>query len=218
MILTILGRKYKIDCGKGQTNYTSPKILEKLNKIIEWDLVKVAGDVPKEPYLTNKCLCPGDVITINNTIIAINSEDELVTIITSTGINSLKRIVEESILTEYRIRQAPDIDNIEWEVLDTESDNPTYDGKVTVDYPVYRLWKDIFAKDRGNYIKVKAKIPELLVPIDLVFGPWTVLYKSCDWDEDDRFLIIQVAEQIIGNFINKYDRILPPDESESEET
>lgn len=109
MIIRVLDQKYKIGCNKGISSVQETNILEKLNKIIEWDFVRWPEQVDKEGNTTIKNdflgippeLKPGNVFYFDSSVFAIDSPDKLVCILTETGPKTIKRVVEETILPEY---------------------------------------------------------------------------------------------------------------------
>ena len=171
-------------------------------------------------------LKPGNCFLLDGQIIAIDSPDRIVLVLSKTGRGSLDRIVEERIDPEYKMVYGNEDAKIEWEVLTSDSYKTEYDGICSIPFPEYRIWRDRFVKGReddlykipkdkekGTYtiaVKATIKSESLMVPIDLVFQEWDVAYKTSEFDEDDLPMIQGVAQQIMAWFIRTYDRLVNP--------
>lgn len=190
---------------------------------------KVGLDIVKEDkdFLKGEQeLKPGNCFLLDGQIIAIDSPDRIVLVLSKTGRGSLDRIVEERIDPEYKMVYGNEDAKIEWEALTSDSYKTEYDGICSIPFPEYRIWRDRFVKGReddlykipkdkekGTYtiaVKATIKSESLMVPIDLVFREWDVAYKTSEFDEDDLPMIQGVAQQIMAWFIRTYDRLVNP--------
>lgn len=190
---------------------------------------KVGLDIVKEDkdFLKGEQeLKPGNCFLLDGQIIAIDSPDRIVLVLSKTGRGSLDRIVEERIDPEYKMVYGNEDAKIEWEALTSDSYKTEYDGICSIPFPEYRIWRDRFVKGReddlykipkdkekGTYtiaVKATIKSESLMVPIDLVFQEWDVAYKTSEFDEDDLPMIQGVAQQIMAWFIRTYDRLVNP--------
>lgn len=190
---------------------------------------KVGLDIVKEDkdFLKGEQeLKPGNCFLLDGQIIAIDSPDQIVLVLSKTGRGSLDRIVEERIDPEYKMVYGNEDAKIEWEALTSDSYKTEYDGICSIPFPEYRIWRDRFVKGReddlykipkdkekGTYtiaVKATIKSESLMVPIDLVFQEWDVAYKTSEFDEDDLPMIQGVAQQIMAWFIRTYDRLVNP--------
>ena len=190
---------------------------------------KVGLDIVKEDkdFLKGEQeLKPGNCFLLDGQIIAIDSPDRIVLVLSKTGRGSLDRIVEERIDPEYKMVYGNEDAKIEWEALTSDSYKTEYDGICSIPFPEYRIWRDRFVKGReddlykipkdkekGTYtiaVKATIKSESLMVPIDLVFQEWDVAYKTSEFDEDDLHMIQGVAQQIMAWFIRTYDRLVNP--------
>lgn len=190
---------------------------------------KVGLDIVKEDkdFLKGEQeLKPSNCFLLDGQIIAIDSPDRIVLVLSKTGRGSLDRIVEERIDPEYKMVYGNEDAKIEWEALTSDSYKTEYDGICSIPFPEYRIWRDRFVKGReddlykipkdkekGTYtiaVKATIKSESLMVPIDLVFQEWDVAYKTSEFDEDDLPMIQGVAQQIMAWFIRTYDRLVNP--------
>lgn len=102
MIITKLSQKYNCGCGKGMMSWEKPGILNALNMILEWDLCVDNSEDNRDHLL------PGDVfeftgITGTKNIVAVDSSDVLVLIISETGPLWIERFINDHIWPEYEL-------------------------------------------------------------------------------------------------------------------
>lgn len=112
---------------------------------------KVGMDIVKEDkdFLKGEQeLKPGNCFLLDGQIIAIDSPDRIVLVLSKTGRGSLDRIVEERIDPEYKMVYGNEDAKIEWEALTSDSYKTEYDGICSIPFPEYRIWRDRFVKGR----------------------------------------------------------------------
>jgi len=120
MIIQVLPQKYLCNCNKGISKESNPDLLIKLNKVIQWD--KKEEEDTSQPQQ----LKPGDTIYWNNNVIAINSEDSVVLIVTESGPGSIKRFVDY-VNEEYKFLKLGEEYLSNLEVTELDWSHPTDD-------------------------------------------------------------------------------------------
>lgn len=151
-----------------------------------------------------KELRPGNCILLNGSVIAIDSEDRIVLVLSETGRMSLNRIYVDIIEPEYSYIDVTVPDDFKVQINNSyvESD---FDQEIAVPYVDFKLWKDRLAcskyRDEKN-IRFTIQSPLLLYPIDLLFSDWVVKYKSEDFEpEEDNDLLSDYIKLIISWFL-----------------
>lgn len=93
MIIEKLKQEYACGCGRGMSSFKYEGILNILNSIIQEDIELVPGNVFEIRSITG-----------TKTIAAVDSEDELIQILSETGPFAIKRLAEEVMIPEYEMR------------------------------------------------------------------------------------------------------------------
>jgi hypothetical protein len=179
MIIKPLDQKYRINCKRG-TIYESKGILERLNSIIEWD--KVEGDLPQS--YEGQEIKPGNCFVLCDQVMAANSKDELVMVLSTTGYYALKRIIEEYIEAEYELMNLEllEKDRIFVDTLDEMPEE--FDTPLRIPYPTFKIWKA--RKEDYNDEKIlRVKLKEDFGYLEFIFKDWDIHVKSEDFDEDE---------------------------------
>lgn len=219
MIITVLSQKYKCGCGRGISYIERSSLVPKLNAIIEWDLCefpkKKEGDkeVEDRKFLgDDPGLSPGDCFLYDGQVIAVDSINRLVLIVSETGSLALDRILKDDILPELELKFNSYLtEDVKWEVVEDEDSVKDFDGTYNIEYNIYKIWKEHFVKGRGfleKGMKIKAKITSdiCIVPVDLILQDWSIKYKKSQLEEDEAEY---VSKECISWFYNNYARIKP---------
>lgn len=166
---------------------------------------KFLGDEPE--------LKPGNVFMFRGQVIAVDSEDRLVLVISETGAFALDRIYKEHIEPEIEMTfNNYEINDVTYEVIESASNIPgDYDTEFTVPYMLYSIWKDKFLTGRGFLKKglllhATLDSEDFIFPLDFIMSDWSVTYKS------SQLLDEKMAErailELLSGFYEKYPRIV----------
>lgn len=249
MIITVLSQKYKCGCNRGITAIEKSSLLLKLNAIIEWDLcefpekieiqtekvtetddegnqvekeVKNEVKVEMRDFLGDEPeLKPGNCFLLNGQVIAVDSVDRLVLIVSETGAGALNRLWEECIEPEINlVFNSYDTEKVDWKVVEEnqEAVEKEYDQTYKVPYNLYKIWKDHFVEGRGFLkkglmIEAKMESDTFVFPVELLLEDWSVKYKSLQLEEDE---VEYAVKECLCWFYNKYPRIKPAPETKTE--
>lgn len=223
MVFEVLTQKYKCGCGMGAAELKVPGILDKINELAEWDLVKfprtrqhdveVNGEtVPvmleDRKYLgDDPKLEPGHCIFLGGQVIAFDSPDRMVLVISETGGRSLKRIYEEWIEAEWELTN--EIENtIGFDYEDIEEvDESEYDGTMPIPYSYYRVWKNLYLN--GEEKKIAVKLDGGFFPTHIVLDKWDIKYKTDEWEEGE----LDVLEYLVLGVLSWFCKFCPRDNS-----
>ena len=239
MIITVLSQIYKCGCNRGITAIEKSSLLPKLNAIIEWDLcefpTKLEKTVEKETDEEGKEievekevevedrnflgenepeLKPGNCFLLNGQVIAVDSVDRLVLIVSETGAGALNRLWKECIEPEIDlVFNSYDTEKVDWKVVEENQDvvENEYDQTYKVPYNLYKIWKDHFVEGRGFLkrglmIEAKMESDNFIFPIDFLLEDWSIKYKSLQLEEDE---VEYAVKECLCWFYNKYPRIKP---------
>lgn len=246
MIITVLSQIYKCGCNRGITAIEKSSLLPKLNAIIEWDLcefpTKLEKKVEKETDEEGKEievekevevgdrnflgenepeLKPGNCFLLNGQVIAVDSVDRLVLIVSETGAGALNRLWKECIEPEIDlVFNSYDTEKVDWKVVE-ENQNVVeneYDQTYKVPYNLYKIWKDHFVEGRGFLksglmIEAKMESDNFIFPIDFLLEDWSIKYKSLQLEEDE---VEYAVKECLCWFYNKYPRIKPAPKAKTE--
>lgn len=187
MKVTILNQKYKVGCGKGINYFVRTGILSELNKVIDWsnssfpkdkegtENRKFLGDEPQ--------LAPGNCFEYSGQIIAVDSEDRIVLIVSETGPFALERVVSEVLQPSLKVMKAVDIlrvspENINSKSVDVVNYRDMYNGELRLEPEVFNLWKRCLSS-RGN--EVTSGVIEYTVGgCDSFFIPVRIIISEVD--------------------------------------
>lgn len=239
MIITVLGQKYKCGCNRGMTALEKPSLLPKLNSIIEWDLcefptkleekeIVTSSDGGKDDIKTKSMvevedrnflgddpeLKPGNCFLFEGQVIAVDSNDRLVLLVSETGHGALDRIYEETIKPEIELTfNGFEDTNAKWEVPNDSTDFlKQFDGEYKVPYHLYKIFKDHFVEGRGflktgMVIKATMESDNFVFPIDFCLTDWKIKYKTSQLEEDE---IESAVIELLSWFYSNYPRISAP--------
>lgn len=222
MIITVLPQKYRVGCERGQNEFVLPGILHKINAIIEWNKcewpkikddsgnlvenTKFLGDDPE--------LKPGDCFLISGQVIAVDSADRLILVVSETGIFSLDRLYDEIFKVEFDLC----FNYGETEKIDFESVDPcTIPEKFesyNVPYSLMKIFKEkyLFGRDypeKGVCIKATLYSDNYILPPTIYILDWKMKYDPDEIEED---IMKETAKEIVAWFYNNFERNLPPKE------
>lgn len=227
MIITVLEQKYKVGCGRGIAMIEKPHVLSHLNMIIEWSKciwpekeedvevetlegekelkkIKTANDkfLGDEPELK-----PGNCFLLGGQVIAVDSEDRLVLIVSETGPGALNRVYEDLIEPEIdMIFNTYQVDVLGWE-KSKKSQIPENYEPVSIPYNVYKIWKDKFLVKEGIAdsddlcIKVEVESSDLFMPVVIYFLKWNVFVSLDDYMDKDH--VKDIVKQAVSWFYER---------------
>ena len=228
MIITILTQKYKTGCGRGMAMIDKVHLLSHLNMIIDWSKcewptkeeevevenlmgekstekrqvpdTKFLGDIPE--------LKPGNCFQVDGQIVAVDSEDRLVLIVSETGPTALKRLWEDMIEPEIDMNfYVSSVSDVRWEKSEKSSIPGDFEP-VTIPYNIYKIWKDRFLKksgvDDGDNLCLKMEIEDddLIFPVDIYFLKWNVMVKKDDFMDEDH--VREIVKRTMTWFYERY--------------
>lgn len=217
MVITILSQKYNCGCNKGMSLIEKRSLLPKLNAIIEWDLCEFPKKIENGKEIEDREflgkdpeLAPGNCFLFKGQVIAVNSVNELVLVVSETGYMALDRVWEENIKPELDMKfNTYDTEDVVWEVVEDDNLLNEFDEIYSPNYCIYNIWKEHFVEGRGFLksglkLKVQMKSDNYIRPIDLIFLDWKVKYKSIQLENDE---VEYAVKECISWFYNKYKRI-----------
>lgn len=218
MIISRFSQEYSCGCGRGIIDYEKPNILTFLNSVIEWDWsVNANKKSPKNE------LVPGDTLEIQSTsgtknILAVDSENKLVLIISETGPLALERICKEIVIPEYEmfIQDLDCFGSFEWSFKTSDEVNLEDTSFQRIPIPDYNKFKIILDRLVKKELKASGFIMEIKFAHELMFGLEStiyvtqkeVLFKESQVTDPDAIPVIW--EDILGYLYQKYDRIPRP--------
>ena len=233
MIIEVLSQKYNCGCNKGMTAIEKPNLLSRLNMVIEWDFCRFPEKVVKEKSDPNNPdseeieklvenreflgaepeLKPGNVFLYKGQVIAVDSEDRLVLIVSETGYGALERIYEDDFKVEFElIFNDYSVNDVTWKVVEDGVISNDYDITHPVPYNLYNIWKERFIAGRGFLehglcIETTIDSDDFVFPIDVIMTDWDVRFKSTQIDEEDTELMDLVTKEILSWFYENYKRV-----------
>lgn len=238
MIITVLTQKYKCGCNRGITALEKPSLLPKLNSIIEWDLCEFPTKLEKKKVIVKNDdgknveeeqeievedrnflgddpeLKPGNCFLFEGQVIAVDSNDRLILLVSETGNGALDRIYEETIKPEIELTfNGFEDTNAKWEVPDDPKTLlEQFDGEYKVPYHLYKIFKDHFVAGRGflktgMVIKATMESDNFVFPIEFCMLDWKIKYKTSQLEEDE---IESAAIELLSWFYSNYPRISAP--------
>lgn len=242
MVISVLDQKYKCGCNKGISAIEEPSLLSKLNSIIEWNFCtfpskketiteKVINDSGEEVEESSTVevedrnflgeepeLKPGNVFLFDEQIIAVDSNQRLVLIVSPTGYNALDRIYKEIIEVEFeQFFGGGEVNSVDWKVIEDGIIPEKFDITYSVPYHKYKIWKDKFIDGRsfvknGLAISVTIDTNNYMFPIDLVMTDWNIRFSSEDLGGDEenpevKFIMEVISNDLLSWFYNNYTRV-----------
>lgn len=230
MIIEVLSQKYRCGCERGMAEFVLPGILIKLNSIIEWDFCRFPEEIVQEkadPTDENSQvverkiekrnflgddpeLKPGNCFLYKGQVIAVDSEDRLILIVSETGYGALDRIYEENLKTEFEMMfNEFNVEDVKWEVEESGIIPDEFDEVYQVPYNYYNIWKERFVAGRGFIspglcLKVTMESDTFWEPLDFYMLDWSVRYKSSQLEPDE---VEYAVKELLSWFYDHYKRI-----------
>lgn len=223
MVIEVLAEKYKVGCNRGMGKIEKKYLLTELNTIIEWKWSsfpkKPKDEQPeegKEPeYIEDREflgkqpeLKPGDCFLFDGQVIAVDSEERLVLIVSETGGNALERIWGDHIEPEIDLifNEFP-INDVEYEAASKDSIPGNYEI-TTPPYNIYKIWKDHFVAGRFEdnddlCIKCTVDSDDLIFPATIYMKKWSVMYDPNEFMDEEQAKNI-VHQAISWFYENEY--------------
>lgn len=219
MVFNVLEQKYKCGCGRGAAELVIPGILDKINELAEWDLihfpktkqhdVEFEGEVipimieDREFLGIEPKLEPGNCILLEGQVIAFDSPDRMVLVITETGGRSLERIYEEHIKPEWELIN--ELENIvEFNYEDYTGDEGEFDGSIPIPFVYYKVWKNLYLN--GEEKKIQVTLNTNMFPTTIMLDKWDCKYKTDEWEDDELDLLQSIVIGILAWFCRFYPR------------
>lgn len=230
MIIEVLSQKYRCGCERGMAEFVLPGILIKLNSIIEWDFCRFPEEIVQEkadPTDENSQIVerkiekrnflgddpelkPGNCFLYKGQVIAVDSEDRLILIVSETGYGALDRIYEENLKTEFEMMfNEFNVEDVKWEVEESGIIPDEFDEVYQVPYNYYNIWKERFVAGRGFIspglcLKVTMESDTFWGPLDFYMLDWSVRYKSSQLEPDE---VEYAVKELLSWFYDHYKRI-----------
>ena len=230
MIIEVLSQKYRCGYERGMAEFVLPGILIKLNSIIEWDFCRFPEEIVQEkadPTDENSQvverkiekrnflgddpeLKPGNCFLYKGQVIAVDSEDRLILIVSETGYGALDRIYEENLKTEFEMMfNEFNVEDVKWEVEESGIIPDEFDEVYQVPYNYYNIWKERFVAGRGFIspglcLKVTMESDTFWGPLDFYMLDWSVRYKSSQLEPDE---VEYAVKELLSWFYDHYKRI-----------
>lgn len=182
-------------------------IKEKVKKVIQVENRKFLGEDPE--------LKPGNVFLYKGQIIAVDSPDRLILIVSETGYNALNRVYEENIKTEIDLLYNNYyIYSVNYEVVEDGVIPPEFDMTYSVPYNLYNVWKERFVNGRGFLekglcLKATMESEDFVFPVDFIMTDWDIRYKSSQFSEDEEDIVKLATHELLSWFYETYRRVKP---------
>lgn len=192
MKIAVLPQMYNCGCGRGMNGLESHNILEKINRVIEWDKCtwpKKEDDTEDKEFLGNPPqFKPGNCLLWDGSVIAVDSPDRLALVVSETGPLSICRF-ETAVCTEIEFLDCP---KIECERVTKE--------KPEKDLETYRIGFSKWSIIKEHTGDLENEEPLKVMDKELLFLPVTVWIKKNDIvfdpEEIDKETIEMLANSI----------------------
>lgn len=219
MIITVLPNKYRVGSHKGIMALDEPNILTKLNQIICWDAShfpykikekETDPDIEDTEFLgTDPELVPGSMfIYKDGQVIAVESEDRLVLIMSETGPLALQNIYNNEISLEFELRFNYNGGNVTFEKKELK-DIPDNFESYTVPYNLMMVFKNNFLLGRDYprkdlCLEVNIESDSFVLPTTVYIQDWKISYDPIIVDTEQAS---DMAKEVIAWFYNHYEPI-----------
>ena len=197
MILTILTQKYNCGCNRGISKAETPGLLEKLNKVIQWDKViwpEKEENVPDKEFLgIPPQIAPGNTFLWDGNVMALDNENAVVLIVSETGPRSVERFVD--ILNNEVVFIEKSDEGLEVEELGWDDNIPIDMEEFRIGFSKYKPIKER-CEDENWLRKRKIKIlgvpmtTPILVPTTIYLDRQCIFYNP---DEIDREVLEELS-------------------------
>ena len=195
-------------------NPTGEKKKEKVEKEVEDR--NFLGDDPE--------LVPGNMFLLDGQVIAVDSENTLVLVLSQTGYMSLQRVWDDLIKPEIELvyNDYP-VNNVTWKCLD--SFNEDYNIEARIPFKLYSQWTSHFVdgrtdlkRDQDGKLNIECVLDsdDFLFPIHLILTDHTAFVKDVEFDEEDGEEMSRAVVETLAWFIENYPRSINPLEVEKQ--
>ena len=195
-------------------NPTGEKKKEKVEKEVEDR--NFLGDDPE--------LVPGNMFLLDGQVIAVDSENTLVLVLSQTGYMSLQRVWDDLIKPEIELvyNDYP-VNNVTWKCLD--SFNEDYNIEARIPFKLYSQWTSHFVdgrtdlkRDQDGKLNIECVLDsdDFLFPIHLILTDHTAFVKDVEFDEEDGEEMNRAVVETLAWFIENYPRSINPLEVEKQ--
>ena len=229
MIIAISPEKYRVGSNRGIIALDEPGILNKLNSIIEWKWCKFPKRVESDPNDKEKTvtveikdflgdepsLQPGNIFLFDGNVIAVDSPDRLVLILSETGPYALKRIYDEVIKTELDYFFGhPEVNNVILEPISSDK-IPDNFKKMPIPYKDYTIWCERykFGRENTDCLKATLESDSYLFPLVYFIKDSYLYYDPDCYIEEDNMLEDACTELFAGIYC-LFDRVAVKKEKE----
>lgn len=195
-------------------NPTGEKKKEKVEKEVEDR--NFLGDDPE--------LVPGNMFLLDGQVIAVDSENTLVLVLSQTGYMSLQRVWDDLIKPEIELvyNDYP-VNNVTWKCLD--SFNEDYNIEARISFKLYSQWTSHFVdgrtdlkRDQDGKLNIECVLDsdDFLFPIHLILTDHTAFVKDVEFDEEDGEEMSRAVVETLAWFVENYPRSINPLEVEKQ--
>lgn len=195
-------------------NPTGEKKKEKVEKEVEDR--NFLGDDPE--------LVPGNMFLLDGQVIAVDSENTLVLVLSQTGYMSLQRVWDDLIKPEIELvyNDYP-VNNVTWKCLD--SFNEDYNIEARIPFKLYSQWTSHFVdgrtdlkRDQDGKLNIECVLDsdDFLFPIHLILTDHTAFVKDTEFDEEDGEEMSRAVVETLAWFVENYPRSINPLEIEKQ--
>ena len=219
MIITVLPSKYRCGSNRGITAIEYPGLVVKLNQIINWNLSTFpfkTKENPDDPDVEDReflgsdpKLVPGSMfIYREGQVIACDSDDRLVLVMSETGPLALQRIYDEEISLEFDLKFNYWGGDVKFEKAERKDIPDTYKS-YTVPYYLMMIFKNYFLLGRDYprknlCLRCTLDSDNYIMPVTLYMQDWTISYNPSEvFDEQ----IEDTAKELIAWFYNNFEPI-----------
>lgn len=219
MIITVLPNKYRCGSNKGITSIEYPGLVVKLNQIINWDLSKFPlkpKENPDDPDIEDReflgpdpKLVPGSMfIYRDGQVIACDSDDRLILVMSETGPLALQRIYDNEISLEFDLKFNYWGGDVTFEKSELSSVPDNYKS-YTIPYYLMMVFKNYFLLGRDYprkdlCLKCTLDSDNYIMPVTLYMQDWKISYNPLEvFDEQ----IGDTTKELIAWFYNNFEPI-----------
>lgn len=195
-------------------NPTGEEKKEKVEKEVEDR--NFLGDDPE--------LVPGNMFLLDGQVIAVDSENTLVLVLSQTGYMSLQRVWDDLIKPEIElIYNDYPVNNVTWKCLD--SFNEDYNIEARIPFKLYSQWTSHFVdgrtdlkRDQDGKLNIECVLDsdDFLFPIHLILTDHTAFVKDTEFDEEDGEEMSRAVVETLAWFVENYPRSINPLEVEKQ--
>lgn len=173
-------------------------------------------------------LKPGDCFYYNGQFLAIDSEDRIVLMVTSSGWKAIERLWEDEIEPEYLIKLSYDSNNeVEFEELTIEPDFTEFNTEVRLPFNIYSKWRLYYLTGReltkldlggrgSNAIKCKFTSQDYPMTFEFIMTEYCAYFRDSELDEEDLDIGSDIVQKVIAWFFENTERKVNPLDAEKE--